>query len=105
MSTSFYTLNGTQSSSGTSNQSTAVIDSTSFFAIKGDQGVSNEDLILKLMEAISAYDVWRAIGNTGTPEEFLASLQGIQGVQGIQGEVGPVGPSMNISGLTWSNFE
>lgn len=52
----------------------------------------------------SAYQIWLDAGNTGTEEEYLASLkgdkgdkgdtgeQGIQGLQGPQGETGATGP-------------
>lgn len=46
----------------------------------------------------SAYQIWLDAGNTGTEEEYLASLKGdkgdtgAQGIQGPQGEAGPAGP-------------
>jgi hypothetical protein len=39
----------------------------------------------------SAYQVWLLAGNTGTVEQFLASLKGLKGDQGIQGIQGPKG--------------
>jgi Collagen triple helix repeat (20 copies) len=39
----------------------------------------------------SAYDVWKAAGNTGTVQDFIKSLVGKQGAQGDQGIQGPDG--------------
>ena len=39
----------------------------------------------------SAYDIWLEQGNTGTEEDFLASLKGADGSQGPQGEQGEPG--------------
>lgn len=39
----------------------------------------------------SAYDVWLAQGNTGTVNDYLASLVGAQGPRGLQGDPGPQG--------------
>jgi len=44
----------------------------------------------------SAYQVWLALGNSGTEADFIASLVGATGpagAQGIQGETGPQGPA------------
>ena len=41
----------------------------------------------------SAYDLWITAGNSGTVEEFLASLVGNDGAQGPQGETGATGPA------------
>jgi hypothetical protein len=50
----------------------------------------------------SAYDIWLALGNTGTQQDFIDSLTGpqgpqgdtgLQGLQGIQGETGEDGDS------------
>ena len=42
----------------------------------------------------SAYETWLDLGNTGTEQDFIDSLegeQGPQGIQGVQGEIGPKG--------------
>ena len=44
-------------------------------------------------EGKSAYQVWLDAGNTGTEEEYLASLKGEKGEQGIQGATGKDGTS------------
>lgn len=44
-------------------------------------------------EGKSAYQVWLDAGNTGTEEEYLASLKGEKGEQGIQGATGKDGIS------------
>lgn len=58
---------------------------------KGDTGANGK----------SVYQIWIELGNSGTEEEFMASLtgpQGLQGEQGIKGdkgdtgEQGPAGP-------------
>lgn len=41
---------------------------------------------------LSAYQIWLNEGNTGTEEEFIASLKGSTGAQGIQGPIGLTGP-------------
>lgn len=57
---------------------------------KGEDGVIGHD-------GASAYEIWLSQGNSGTEDDFLASLvgptgpQGPQGIQGIQGETGPQG--------------
>ena len=40
----------------------------------------------------SAYQVWLDAGNTGTDEEYLASLKGDKGDKGDAGDMGPQGP-------------
>ena len=40
----------------------------------------------------SAYQVWLDAGNTGTEEEYLASLKGDKGDKGDAGDMGPQGP-------------
>ena len=40
-----------------------------------------------LNEGRSAYEIWLAQGNTGTEDDFLASLQGNSGYQGAAGEL------------------
>lgn len=42
-------------------------------------------------DGLSAYQVWLNNGNSGTEQDFLASLIGAQGAQGIQGIQGPAG--------------
>lgn len=47
---------------------------------------------------LSAYQVWLSAGNSGTIDDYLASLkgpkgdQGVQGPQGVPGVIGPQGP-------------
>lgn len=53
----------------------------------------------------SAYDIWKAQGNSGTISDYLASLVGAQGPRGLQGNLGPQGPKgdpgdQGIQGLT-----
>ena len=40
----------------------------------------------------SAYASWLRVGNFGTEQQFLDSLEGPQGAQGNQGNIGPQGP-------------
>ena len=40
----------------------------------------------------SAYDIWLEAGNTGTEEDYLASLKGVDGAQGPKGDTGEQGP-------------
>lgn len=40
----------------------------------------------------SAYQIWLDAGNTGTEEEYLASLKGDKGDKGDTGDTGPQGP-------------
>lgn len=53
----------------------------------------------------SAYQVWLEEGNTGTPDEFLASLKGLQGdpggkgPEGTPGARGPAGQSITVAGF------
>lgn len=42
-------------------------------------------------QGLSAYDVWRGAGNSGTVDDYLASLAGAQGLKGDQGDPGPQG--------------
>lgn len=53
----------------------------------------------------SAYDIWKAQGNSGTVSDYLASLVGAQGPRGLQGNLGPQGAKgepgdQGIQGLT-----
>ncbi|MGH3412383.1 MAG: hypothetical protein ACRDPH_04810 [Marmoricola sp.] len=50
----------------------------------GAHGVKGDD-------GESAFDLWTAKGNTGTPDDFLASLKGQKGQQGEKGDTGPAG--------------
>lgn len=64
--------------------------------IKGEQGIpgkdgqdgANGDTGATGANGKSAYQIWLERGNTGTEDEFIASLRGPQGPQGIQGERG-----------------
>lgn len=40
----------------------------------------------------SAYEIWLELGNTGTEQDFIDSLQGADGAAGPQGPPGDVGP-------------
>ena len=40
----------------------------------------------------SAYEIWLELGNVGTEQDFIDSLQGDAGPQGPQGNTGPQGP-------------
>jgi hypothetical protein len=66
--------------------------------LKGDTGVKGDTG----NTGASAYEVWKAAGNTGTEAEFIASLQGAQGATGATGPAGPAGPLMTTltSGAT-----
>lgn len=52
----------------------------------GGQGPKGED-------GLSAYQLWLALGNTGTQADFIASLTGPAGAAGAQGPAGPQGPA------------
>ena len=54
--------------------------------LKGDTGVKGDTG----NTGASAYEVWKAAGNTGTEAEFIASLQGAQGATGATGPAGPL---------------
>jgi hypothetical protein len=54
----------------------------------GTQGPKGED-------GQSAYQAWIALGNTGTPADFIASLTGPAGATGPQGPQGTQGPAGN----------
>ena len=59
---------------------------------QGPQGIVGPD-------GQSAYQIWLSRGNTGTEEDFIASLTGPTGPQGAQGEQGIQGP-IGLTGLT-----
>ena len=40
---------------------------------------------------LSAYQVWLSLGNVGSEQDFIDSLQGEEGPQGVPGETGPQG--------------
>lgn len=50
---------------------------------------------------LSAYEVWVALGNTGTEQDFIDSLTG---PQGIQGDTGPQGPAGTPTPLVWNTL-
>ena len=52
----------------------------------------NETTIQGLIHGQSAYELWLEEGHVGSPDDFLASLQGPQGERGPQGATGPAGP-------------
>ena len=53
----------------------------------GPQGIAGNDGA----EGDSAYEIWLALGNTGTQQDFIDSLTGPAGPQGEQGLAGPQG--------------
>lgn len=55
----------------------------------GEQGPQGDD-------GESAYQIWLDAGNTGTEEDFLASLQGPQGEAGPKGDTGEQGPQGEV---------
>lgn len=59
-------------------------DITVGLAIQGKDGYQGSD-------GKSAYDIWLEAGNTGTEEEYLASLKGKDGEKGETGAQGPQG--------------
>ena len=69
---------------GTVSKSDDVLDVTISFGVQGPAGPQGAD-------GASAYDIWLAAGNSGTEEEFLASLVGPQGDPGEPGDPGQPG--------------
>lgn len=53
---------------------------------------------------LSAYEVWLALGNTGTEADFIVAITGAQGAQGEQGDVGPQGPAGTPTPLVWNTL-
>jgi len=64
--------------------------------LQGEQGEPGED-------GQSAYEIWLGLGNTGTEEDFLASLTGPAGPQGTEGPLvsGTVGQTLRHGTTTW----
>ena len=60
--------------------------------VKGDSGVAGA-------AGLSAYDIAKAGGYTGTEEEWIASLKGEQGVKGDSGVAGAAGTSCTATKL------
>jgi hypothetical protein len=54
---------------------------------QGEQGIQGEPGLIG-PEGLSAYEVWLTLGNTGTEEDYIASLTGLKGEPGPQGEQG-----------------
>ena len=82
-----------QKTATTNGISTTYSEPTCIQGAKGQDGVNGKDGA-KGSDGKSAYQIWLAAGNTGTEEDYLASLkgeQGIQGLQGLQGEKGEQG--------------
>jgi len=46
----------------------------------------------------SAYEIWLELGNSGTEQDFIDSLNGPQGPQGLQGPQGPPGSDASVQG-------
>ena len=65
------------------------IDNNDWQDVGNIQGPAGKDG----QEGKSAYQVWLEAGNTGTEEDYLASLKGDKGEQGIQGATGKDGTS------------
>lgn len=58
---------------------------TDLFSVELPIGIVGKD-------GLSAYEIWLNEGNTGTEEDFLASLKGADGAAGPKGETGAQGP-------------
>jgi len=61
--------------------------SVTIFGPQGPDGLTN------------TYDIWLDLGNSGTQQDFVDSLQGVTGLQGIQGNTGVRGFT-GITGFT-----
>ena len=64
---------------------------------KGDTGASGKDGTNGIdgkdgNNGKSAYQIWLDAGNTGTEEDYLASLKGADGAKGEKGDTGATGP-------------
>lgn len=82
-----------QKTATTNGVSTTYSEPTCIQGAKGQDGVNGKDGS-NGSDGKSAYQIWLDAGNTGTEEDYLASLkgeQGIQGLQGLQGEKGEQG--------------
>ena len=67
----------------------AGIEAAHTLAEAGGAGVDGKDGV----DGKSAYEIWVALGNEGTEEDFIASLKGADGAPGEQGPQGEVGPA------------
>jgi len=56
----------------------------------GNTGLQGE-VGAKGIDGLSAYQVWLALGNTGSEANFITSLTGPQGAVGLQGPIGATG--------------
>lgn len=82
-----------QKTATTNGVSTTYSEPTCIQGAKGQDGVNGKDGS-NGSDGKSAYQIWLDAGNSGTEEDYLASLkgeQGIQGLQGLQGEKGEQG--------------
>ena len=64
---------------------------------KGETGASGKDGTNGIdgkdgTDGKSAYQIWLDAGNTGTEEDYLASLKGADGAKGEKGDTGATGP-------------
>ena len=61
---------------------------------KGETGASGKDGTNGIdgKDGKSAYQIWLDAGNTGTEEDYLASLKGADGAKGEKGDTGATGP-------------
>jgi hypothetical protein len=55
---------------------------SSFYTFYGNQGETGQDLIDRLTQVTTAYELWIELGNTGTMQDYLDSLVGPAG-QGV----------------------
>ena len=65
---------------------------------KGEDGVIGHD-------GASAYEIWLSQGNSGTEDDFLASLVGPTGPQGPQGPQGPKGETGEWGGTVDQTYD
>ena len=69
-------------------------DPTCIQGAKGETGASGKDGTNGIdgKDGKSAYQIWLDAGNTGTEEDYLASLKGADGAKGEKGDTGATGP-------------
>ena len=58
---------------------------------KGEQGIPGE----RGENGKSAFDIWKEVGNSGTVQDFIASLKGVAGKDGINGVTPRIGENLN----------
>ena len=74
---------------------------SSFYALNGAPPNTDLSLAEQLAQQIltSNYELWLALGNVGTEQDYLDSVTGPAGPQGPAGDTGPTGPQ-GIQGIT-----